>query len=88
MKQTYYQRKKAEHAQQIKDLTQQIITLVENKDYLKVEEIKHEWRFKLLQAEVYMNGSPTFREKLSELGFSRGSNGIIDHYENLNKDGN
>ncbi len=84
MKQTYYQRKKAEHAQQIKDLTQQIITLVKNEDFVKVEEIKHEWRFKLLQAEMYMQGQATYLDKLSELGFNRrnGIGGQI-HYEKI-----
>lgn len=81
MKQTYYQRKKAEHAQQIKDLTHQIITLVKNKDFVQVELIRKEWEFKIMQGEMHMYGQPTFRDKLSALGFSKGSNGILDHYE-------
>lgn len=57
MKQTYYQRKKAEHERQIKDLTDQIITLVKNEDYVKVEYIKHHWKFMLLRDEQLMYGT-------------------------------
>jgi uncharacterized protein (DUF342 family) len=54
-----YQKMKQKHEEKIRQLTDDIIMLVEGKDYVKTSEIKMKWRMKLNLEKAIMFGNPT-----------------------------
>lgn len=57
---TSYQKMKRKYEAKVRNLTDDIITLVEDKDVMKVTIVKMQWRIRLDLEKVFWFGSPTF----------------------------
>ena len=56
-----YQKMKQKYEASIRQLTDDIITLVEEKDFMKVTTVKMQWRIRLDTEKMIWLGSPTCR---------------------------
>lgn len=61
-----YQKMKQEYEAIIRQLTDDITTLVENKDFMKVTAVKMQWRMQLDTERIILSGSPTCRDSVAQ----------------------
>jgi hypothetical protein len=54
-----YQKMKQKYEASIRQLTDDIITLVEEKDFMKTTTVKMQWRMRLYTEKMIWSGSPT-----------------------------